>query len=57
MFEILCFYHNLSTMLNFWTLKVTYHPLKSMNKFVTNKSKLTQDGVQVFPSMGLLAIM
>ena len=33
-------------------LKVTYHPLYSMNKFVTNKSKLPQDGAQVFPYMG-----
>ena len=33
-------------------LKVIYHPLYSMNKFVTNKSKLSQDGVQVFPYMG-----
>ena len=29
-------------------LKVIYHPLYSMNNFVTNKSKLPQDGVQVF---------
>ena len=33
-------------------LKVTYHPLYSMNKFMTNKSKLPQDGTQVFPYMG-----
>ena len=33
-------------------LKVIYHPLYSMNKFVTNKSKLPQDGAQVFPYMG-----
>ena len=33
-------------------LKVTYHPLYSMNKFVTYKSKLPQDGAQVFPYMG-----
>ena len=33
-------------------LKVTYHPLYSMNTFVTNKSKLPQDGAQVFPYMG-----
>ena len=33
-------------------LKVIYHPLYSMNKFVTNKSKVTQDGAQVFPYMG-----
>ena len=33
-------------------LKVTYHPLYSMNKFVTNKSKVPQDGTQVFPYMG-----
>ena len=29
-------------------LKVIYHPLYSMNNFVTNKSKLSQDGAQVF---------
>ena len=34
------------------TLKVIYHPLYSMNKFVTNKSKLPQDGAQVCPYMG-----
>ena len=34
-------------------LKVIYHPLYSMNNFVTNKSKLSQDGAQVFPYMGL----
>ena len=34
------------------TLKVIYHPLYSMNNFVTNKSKLPQDGAQVFPYMG-----
>ena len=33
-------------------LKVTYHPLYSMNKSVTNKSMLPQDGAQVFPYMG-----
>ena len=33
-------------------LKVIYHPLYSMNNFVTNKSKLPQDGAQVFPYMG-----
>ena len=38
-------------------LKVIYHPLYSKNKFVTNKSKLPQDGAQVFPYMGWLAIM
>ena len=32
--------------------KVTYHPLYSMNKFVTNKSKSPQDGAQVLPYMG-----
>ena len=32
--------------------KVIYHPLYSMNKFVTNNSKLPQDGAQVFPYMG-----
>ena len=30
-------------------LKVIYHPLYSMNNFVTNKAKLPQDGAQVFP--------
>ena len=34
------------------TLKVIYHLLYSLNKFVTNKSKLPQDGAQVFPYMG-----
>ena len=35
--------------IDFWAiLKVIYHPLYSMNKFVTNKSKLPQDGAQVF---------
>ena len=41
-------------------LKVIYHPLYSMNKFVTNKSnesKLSQDGAQVFFYMGWLASM
>ena len=38
-------------------LKVIYHPLYTMNNFVTNKSKLPQYGAQVFPYMGLLAIM
>ena len=33
-------------------LKVIYHPLYSMNNFMTNKSKLPQDGAQVFPYMG-----
>ena len=33
-------------------LKVIYHPLYSMNNFVTNKSKLPQDGAQVFHYMG-----
>ena len=33
-------------------LKVIYHPLNSMNNFVTNKSKSPQDGAQVFPYMG-----
>ena len=33
-------------------LKVTYHPLYCMNKFVTNKSKLPQDGAQLSPYMG-----
>ena len=39
------------------SLKVIYHPLYSMNTFVTNKSKLPQDGAQVFPYMGGLAII
>ena len=38
-------------------LKVTYHPLYSLNKFVTNKSKLPPDRAQVFPYMEWLAIM
>ena len=38
-------------------LKVIYHTLYSMNKFVTNELKLPQDGAQVFPYMGWLAIM
>ena len=33
-------------------LKVIYHPLYSINNFVTYKSKLPQDGAQVFPYMG-----
>ena len=33
-------------------LKVTYHSLYSINKLVTSKSKLPQDGRQVFPYMG-----
>ena len=33
-------------------LNVIYHPLYSMNTFVTNKSKLPQDGAQVVPYMG-----
>ena len=33
-------------------LKVIYHSLYSVNKFVTNKSKLPQDGAQVFPYVG-----
>ena len=37
--------------LSFMYLKVTYHPLYSMNKFVTNKSKLPQDEAQVFPCL------
>ena len=32
-------------------LKVIYQPLYSMNKFVTNKSKLPQNEAQVFPYM------
>ena len=38
--------------IGFFILKVIYHPLYSMNKFVTNKSKLPQDGAQLFPYMG-----
>ena len=33
-------------------LKGIYHTLYGMNNFVTNKSKLTQDGAQLFPYMG-----
>ena len=33
-------------------LKVIYHPLYSMNNFVTNKSKLPQNEAQVFSYMG-----
>ena len=33
-------------------LKVIYQPLYSMNNFVPDKSKLPQDGAQVFPYMG-----
>ena len=40
-----------------YQLKVNYHPLYSMNNFVTDTSKLPQDGAQVFPYMGWLAIM
>ena len=32
--------------------KVIFHPLYSKINFVTNKSKLPQDGAQVFPYMG-----
>ena len=35
-----------------FVLKVIYHPLYSMNTFVTNKSTLPQDGAQVCPYMG-----
>ena len=48
------------TIYNTWSyifyncLKVIYHPLYSMNNFVTNKSKLPQDVAQVFPYMGWL---
>ena len=31
------------------SLEVIYHPLYSMNNFVTRKSKVPQDGAQVFP--------
>ena len=33
-------------------LMVIYHPLYTMNNFVTNKSKLPHDGARVFPYMG-----
>ena len=36
----------------FQMLKVIYHTLYGMSYFVTNKSKLPQDGAQVFPYMG-----
>ena len=39
------------------SLKVIYHPLYNIINFVTNKSKFPQDGAQVFPYMGWLAIM
>ena len=45
-------YYKLSPFL----LKVIYHPLYSINTFVTNKSKLPKDGAQLFPYMGWLAI-
>ena len=32
--------------------KVIYHPLYSINNFVTNESKLPLDVAQVFPYMG-----
>ena len=35
-----------------YLLKVIYQHLYSMNNFVTNKSKLPQDGAQVSPYMG-----
>ena len=44
----------LTTALDTWSdvvLKVIYHPIYSMNNFVTNKSKLPQVP-QVFPYMG-----
>ena len=33
---------------------MTYHAVYSMNNFVTNKSKLLQDGAYVFPYMGVI---
>ena len=36
-------------------LKVIYHPLYSMNNFVTNKTKLQQDGAQMFPYYGVIS--
>ena len=44
--------HSAYTTLNTMSLKVIYHPLFSMRKIVTNKSKFSQDGAQVFPYMG-----
>ena len=43
---------NLPSHTHICRLKVIHHPLYSMNKFVTNKSKLSQDGAQVFRYMG-----
>ena len=36
----------------FKSVKGDLSPLYSMNTFVTNKSKLPQDGAHVFPYMG-----
>ena len=49
--------HDADPPINQHWLKVIYHSLYSINKFVTNKSELAQDGAQVFPYMGWLAIM
>ena len=35
-----------------FVLNVIYHPLYSMNNFVTSKSKLPQDEAQVCPYIG-----
>ena len=51
----ICFYRKYIIVM--FALKVIYHPLYSINIFVTNKSKLPQDGAQVFLYMGWLAIM
>ena len=36
------------------TLMVTYHLFYGMNKFVTNKSKLPQDGAQIVSLYGVI---
>ena len=45
------FQKNKVAIVKYYGLKVIYHPLYSINDFVTNKSKLPQDGAQVFPYM------
>ena len=46
-------FHGSLEFVNFhYSLKVNYHPIYSMNNFVTNKSKLPQDLAQLFPYMG-----
>ena len=44
--------HCVHLFVNSDVLKVIYHHLYIMNKFVTNKSKFPQDGAQVFHYMG-----